>query len=270
MQVNSFTGPTTTKVAVTGSVRCDQGFRNGRVMRIGTTIAVASAMAVASMTVAAPASAAGSAFAASLSDGSTTLPVGEAQYSETATEAQIDITLNPRDKLVRPDPRPIAEPPIAVIEMVAVGQMKWTVDGKWALHVVDGLNKFPTVKAGTLITIRQGPVVIAQGTFRLTSSSAGAGQVPAAPARAGYCSVAGNTSPDGLPIPVGTFLNLLLGQPQVDANVAGAAPAAYVEGLGITCDPPPVGLSFDGVAFVDPTGVANNTPGAIYPFYKQG
>lgn len=90
------------------------------------------------------------------------------------------------------------------------------------------------------------------------------------PPRAGYCSVAGNTYPDGTPIPVGTFLDLELRQVTSDSNYEGAVPAIYVEGMGITCDPPPAGFSFDGSTLVDPLGEANGTDGAIYPLYKVG
>jgi hypothetical protein len=94
--------------------------------------------------------------------------------------------------------------------------------------------------------------------------------VPQGPPRAGYCSVTGNTYPDGRPIPVGTFLDLELRQVTSDANYEGAVPAIFVEGKGLTCDPPPAGFSFDGSTLVDPLGEANGTDGAIYPFYKVG
>jgi hypothetical protein len=86
----------------------------------------------------------------------------------------------------------------------------------------------------------------------------------------GYCSVTGNTTPAGLPIVPGTFLNLVLGQPLVDAHYAGATPALYVEGVGITCDPPPVGFSFDGAARVDGLGLTGPGDGHIYPYYTKG
>ena len=56
------------------------------------------------------------------------------------------------------------------------------------------------------------------------------------PAREAYCSVAGNTTPfTGDPIPAGTFLNLLAGQPNTDKHYAGDVPAWYVQGVGLTC-----------------------------------
>ena len=73
-------------------------------------------------------------------------------------------------------------------------------------------------------------------------------------ARAGYCSVAGDTWLDGSPIEPGTFLNLDDGQPSTDWHYTGATPALDVQGLGLTCDPPPAGYGEQG--FV-----------GAYPFY---
>ncbi len=55
-------------------------------------------------------------------------------------------------------------------------------------------------------------------------------------ARAGYCSVAGNTSPGGAALSPGTFLNLTDGQADGDAHYKGATPAYYYQGMGISCD----------------------------------
>jgi hypothetical protein len=52
----------------------------------------------------------------------------------------------------------------------------------------------------------------------------------------GYCSVAGDTRPSGAPIPPGTFLDLVGGQPANDPHYTGAVAANYFQGLGITCD----------------------------------
>jgi hypothetical protein len=54
-------------------------------------------------------------------------------------------------------------------------------------------------------------------------------------AHAGYCSVEGNTWSDGAAIPAGTFLNLDAGQAENDPHYAGASPAFYYEGYGISC-----------------------------------
>lgn len=79
--------------------------------------------------------------------------------------------------------------------------------------------------------------------------------------RAGYCSVAGNTTPSGTPIPAGKFLELLRGQPSWDYHYAGATPAIYVEGKGITCQAP-AGIAAEGTA---PDN--KNVPGSFYPYY---
>jgi hypothetical protein len=55
------------------------------------------------------------------------------------------------------------------------------------------------------------------------------------PTRVAYCSVTGNTWPDGTAVTPGTFLNLLSGQPATDKHYTGAVPAWYVEGVGLTC-----------------------------------
>ena len=54
--------------------------------------------------------------------------------------------------------------------------------------------------------------------------------------RAGFCSVAGNTTPNGTAIPPGTFLDLGVNEPSTDAGYKGATPAYYYQGLGISCD----------------------------------
>ena len=56
---------------------------------------------------------------------------------------------------------------------------------------------------------------------------------PAPSNRAGYCLR-------------GTFLDLLAGQPDFDPAYAGATPARFVKGLGITCDPAPAGYVLKG------------------------
>ncbi|HVW90949.1 MAG TPA: hypothetical protein VHC01_15940 [Gaiellaceae bacterium] len=80
--------------------------------------------------------------------------------------------------------------------------------------------------------------------------------------RAGYCSVAGDTGDDGTPLQPGTFLDLTLGAPAVDGHYAGAVPANFVAGVGLTCSTPPSGDARRG--FADGGG----HPGAgIYPYY---
>jgi hypothetical protein len=57
----------------------------------------------------------------------------------------------------------------------------------------------------------------------------------------GYCAVAGNTWPDGTPIPPGQFIPMPLGQPDTDPNYKGATLAIYVQGFGVMCPPAPPG-----------------------------
>jgi hypothetical protein len=80
-------------------------------------------------------------------------------------------------------------------------------------------------------------------------------------ARAGYCSVPGNTWGNGTPIAAGTFLNLEFGQPATDAIYKGALAANYIKGKGITCDGPPAGYSLQG------TYSGSDGPAGFYPYY---
>jgi hypothetical protein len=81
------------------------------------------------------------------------------------------------------------------------------------------------------------------------------------PAKVGYCSVAGNTLPDGTKLPPNTFIPLNPGQPDYDDHYTGAVPANYIEGVGITCDAPPAG--FVRMGFADNDMVPKDT----YPYY---
>jgi hypothetical protein len=52
---------------------------------------------------------------------------------------------------------------------------------------------------------------------------------------------------DWSPVTVyGTFLDLQVGQPTVDPAYKGATPAIFVQGKGITCDPPPASDVLNG------------------------
>jgi hypothetical protein len=81
-------------------------------------------------------------------------------------------------------------------------------------------------------------------------------------ARAGYCSVAGDTAIDGSPISPGTFLDLVVGEPAKDGHYTGAVPANFVQGVGLTCTSPPVGYVRRGVA-----ADAEHIGSGIYPYY---
>ena len=84
-------------------------------------------------------------------------------------------------------------------------------------------------------------------------------------ARAGYCSVPGNRSSDGTPLAPGTFLDLTVSEPESNSDYSGAAPANFVEGVGLTCASPPTGYVRDGFA-----GAANQVTPGIYPYYRPG
>jgi hypothetical protein len=101
----------------------------------------------------------------------------------------------------------------------------------------------------------------ATGTSGSTPSHPAAQNLP--PGRGGYCAVSGNTFPDGTPIPPGTFLNLELGQPDTDPYYSGAYPANYIEGVGLTCDPPPAGYVQDGL-FPGPFPAPD-----LYPYWRK-
>ncbi len=80
--------------------------------------------------------------------------------------------------------------------------------------------------------------------------------------RGAYCTVAGNTSDsDGLLMP-GTFVNLDDGQAWTDWHYEGASPASFIQGEGLTCDPPPTGSVRAGFA-TESMNVDPNT----YPYY---
>jgi hypothetical protein len=114
-------------------------------------------------------------------------------------------------------------------------------------------------------------------SFYVTYGTAGTPGAPAPfrgdPARGGYCSAPGDTDLSGSPIIPGTFLNLRLGQPRGDVHYLGATPAFYVEGIGLTCDPPSSAYTSAGEPLVDQTGKAaapgTTDEGTIYPYFKK-
>jgi hypothetical protein len=82
----------------------------------------------------------------------------------------------------------------------------------------------------------------------------------------GYCAVAGNYNPmSGVPIPAGTFLNLVADQPKTDPAYAGATTAIFVQDRGITCDAPPPGYVEQGFA---PESL--HVPGNVYRYWVAG
>lgn len=93
--------------------------------------------------------------------------------------------------------------------------------------------------------------VLAAGAVALAAvgSAMAADEDSAPPARAGYCLGA-------------EFLDLVFGQPLVDPQYEGAVLAWFVDGVGLTCDPPPP----EYVAFTtapDEAGV----PGKLYAYW---
>jgi len=86
----------------------------------------------------------------------------------------------------------------------------------------------------------------------------GAGQF----ARAGYCSVSGNTAADGSALQPGTFLDLVVGEPATNGHYTGAAPANFVKGIGLTCASPPAGYIRQGFA-----SGAGEVGSGVYPYY---
>jgi uncharacterized surface protein with fasciclin (FAS1) repeats len=152
------------------------------------------------------------------------------------------------------------------------------VPGRVPSSVATTLSSAPTVNGATLgLSVVGGSLYVnnAKVTAADVSADNGVAHVvdtvlipPAAMAggenNAGYCAVAGNTTPAGQPIPAGTFLLLKLGQPSWDYHYAGATPAIYVGGQGITCDAPPAGLQQTGTA-PDSLGV----PGGLYPYFPR-
>jgi hypothetical protein len=120
------------------------------------------------------------------------------------------------------------------------------VDTGWVQHSVD-LSAFAgqTVEVAFVQTVPQnftGPAEFDIDNVQLLASPSSSG------ARVGYCAGAGDTWADGSSIAAGTFLNLLVGQPAADPHYAGATPAIFVQGTGITCDPPPAGYARHGTA----------------------
>ncbi len=81
-------------------------------------------------------------------------------------------------------------------------------------------------------------------------------------ARAGYCSVPGNTNVDGSALQPGTYLDLIVGEPTRNGRYSGAVPANFIHGIGLTCSAPPPGYVRRGLATV-----AQNVRAGIYPYY---
>ncbi len=95
-------------------------------------------------------------------------------------------------------------------------------------------------------------------TYVTLPDSNSAGPAP----RGGYCTAAGDTTDAGATLAPGTFVNLDDGQAWTDTHYAGSTPANFVQGLGLTCAPPPAGYTRRGFATADMNVDANT-----YPYY---
>jgi hypothetical protein len=102
---------------------------------------------------------------------------------------------------------------------------------------VSGVDLFVGGRTLDLETPPGGDVHIACTVTNTFAPGAGGAptHVPQGPDRFIYCSVAGDTDQDGNPLVPGTSLNLLFGQPLVDAHYTGATPGFWIPGVGVTC-----------------------------------
>lgn len=82
--------------------------------------------------------------------------------------------------------------------------------------------------------------------------------------RGAYCTVAGNTTDNGLPLLPGTFVNLDDGQVNTDPAYKGATPAEFVKGVGLTCGAVPTGYTQHGYATAD-----MDVDAGLYPYYSN-
>jgi hypothetical protein len=82
--------------------------------------------------------------------------------------------------------------------------------------------------------------------------------------RGAYCTIAGDTTDSGAPLAPGMFVNLDDGQVNGDPHYAGATPANFVNGVGLTCAPPPAGYTRQGYATAD-----MNVDAGMYPYYSN-
>jgi len=123
---------------------------------------------------------------------------------------------------------------------------------------VVGLNFFPYSSdsvSGDWLSSTNGAQLMADALQFNDKPPAGQG----AP-RGAYCTVAGNTSDSGAPLFPGTFVNLDDGQASSDPHYAGATPANFIAGTGLTCAPPPAGYTHQGFATGDMNVDANTYP----------
>jgi hypothetical protein len=158
-----------------------------------------------------------------------------------------------------------AEPPPPLGEVTAQQFDTWIAENDGTIYVLYGAggpwasNTADTYPGSVGVTAARGVCTVSP-------------RVPAAPpepAREAYCSVAGNTLPDGTPLAPGTFLNLLAGQPNSDKHYTGAVPAFWVQGTGLTCSLSPAQAALAAASTVTVGGGGDVLPpqyGGLYTF----
>ena len=109
-----------------------------------------------------------------------------------------------------------------------------------ATSVMHWSNDQPAVAfKGNVVALNLWPYTgyVSGDWVQLLANALGATVTSAQTNRAGFCSVLGNTTPNGTAIPAGTFLDLAVSDPSSDdSRYTGATPAYYYQGKGISCD----------------------------------
>lgn len=132
------------------------------------------------------------------------------------------------------------------------------------ISVVDGSVYVNNARVVTADVVADNGVIHVIDTVLIPPAPAHGSRLAGTTSGAGYCAVAGNTTPAGRPIAPGTFLDLDYGQPARDFHYAGASPANFVQGIGLTCLAPPVGYTQKGTA-PESLGV----PAGLYPYFAK-
>jgi hypothetical protein len=101
------------------------------------------------------------------------------------------------------------------------------------------------------------PVSVTYVCAAAPAAAAEPARLPPPPARGAYCLN-------------GKFLDLQLGQPALDPRYAGATPAFYYQGIGLTCDPLPAGYVLTDT-LVNSSGldIGAIDPGRIYRYARR-
>ena len=160
-----------------------------------------------------------------------------------------------------------AEPPPPLGEVTAQEFDAWIAANDGTIYVLYGPGgPWASNTAGTY----PGSAAVTAARGVCAASPAAPASAPAPePAREAYCSVAGNTTPDGTVLAPGTFLNLLAGQPNSDKHYTGAVPAYWVQGTGLTCSLSPAQAALASASTVTVGGGGEVLPpeyGGLYTF----